>query len=375
MYSVTFSCPASRANKQGVSKIQMWLNVGGVRKTIVLDLSTNPNTFNKELNSKRANAVNTYCNNIRNTINTIFATNPHYTASEILECFKGGTTSKVVNNTIGAVVKKFLKIQSGRVDVDFTIKTYNKYRLTLERFLEFIDPEASISTVTNSDVICFNNYLSKTFDTNTVAGYLKRFKTFLSWCVDNQLIPTNPFRQFKIKQVVREVEYLTAEEVERIANKDFGVDRLNKVRDLFVFACNTGLAFCDLSNLSAEDIAEFNGVAYIKKERMKTGVKFTTILNATAMAILTKYHYSLPLLSNQRYNSYLKEIADICNIGKPLHTHIARHTFATMALSKGYNIMTVKTMCGHSNVAQTQHYAKLIDSSLFEEYTKIEGGI
>lgn len=375
MYSVTFSCPASRANKQGVSKIQLWLNVGGVRKTAILDLSTNPNTFTKDLNSKRANAVNTYCNTIRNTINTIFATNPTYTANEILECFKGGTTSKVVNTSIATIVKKFLKIQAGRVDVDFTIRTYNKYRLTLERFTEFVDSEANITSVSNSDVICFGNHLSKTFDVNTVAGYMKRLKTFLSWCVDNQYIHTNPFRQYKIKQVTREVEYLTAEEVEKIANKDFGIDRLNKVRDLFVFACNTGLAFADLSNLSAEDISECNGVTYIKKERMKTGVKYTTILNKTAMAILVKYNYALPLLSNQRYNSYLKEIADVCGITKPLHTHIARHTFATMAISKGYNIMTVKTMCGHSQIQQTQHYAKLLDSSLFDEFTKIEGGI
>lgn len=365
MFSVTFNCPVARANKQGVSKIQLWVNVGGVRKTTMLELATNPSTFTKDLTSKKTNPINTYCNNIRNTINTIFANNPTYTALEIIECFKGKTTTIKTDTTLTHIAKTYLKTMSSKVDIDFTLRTYNKYNLTLNRFIDYKGGDINITNITNSDIIQFQNYLYKmNFDINTIAGYMKKLKHFLNWCIDNNYISSNPFRQFKIRQVVREVQYLTIEEVEKIYNKDFNNDRLNKVRDLFVFACNSGLSFADLCKLSKDDIQENNGVYFIRKDREKTGVKYTTILSETAMEILNRYDFKLPILSNQKYNGYLKEIADICNINKPLHTHIARHTFATTTLNKGLPIEIVSKMLGHSDIKMTQRYAKVMDNTI-----------
>lgn len=371
MYSLTFTCPASRVNKQGVSKIQLWLNVGGTRKTLVLDLSATPTTFQKMLVSRKSNPINTYCNKVRDAINTIFANNPTYTCSEILECYKTGTTTKVANTTLSYIGKEYLAVMASKVNVDFGMDTYKKYVLAINRFIEFVGGDVNITNVCNSHIITFQAHLN--MDINTIGNYLKKIKHFLNWCIDNNYITTNPFKNFKIKRVVREVQYLTADEVERIYNKDFCNDRLNRVKDLFVFACHTGMAFADLSRLDKQDIQYNDGIAYVRKERCKTGVKFTTIFDEVAMAILIKYNYVLPILTNQKYNCYLKEIADLCGITKPLHTHIARHTFATMAISKGYNIMAVKEFCGHSNINQTLHYGRLVDESLFREFQKIEG--
>lgn len=374
MYSVTFSCPTTRVNKQGLSKIQLWVNVDGIRKTTLLELSTKPSTFTKELNSKRANNINTYCNNIRNTINTIFVNNPTFTAQEIIECFKNGTTTKKIVNTTGKIVGEFQKMMSGRIGVQFSEGVCRKYILSTNRFTEYIGTDKNITEITNSDIINFESWLRNTmkFDINTIGSYMKKIKYFLNWCIDNNYISTNPFKNHKISMIVREVEYLTKEEVDAIHTHNWNNERIQRVADVFVFACLSGLAFVDLSNLTSEDIQCDGNVHYIKKDRQKTGVTYTTMLNDTAMDILTKYDYKLPVLSNQKYNAYLKEIGDILGIKKNITTHIARHTFATLQLSKGYKVTTVQKMCGHSNINQTLHYAKIIDRDIFEEFTTLQ---
>ena len=113
---------------------------------------------------------------------------------------------------------------------------------------------------------------------------------------------------------------LTKEELMTIANKDFGIQRLNQVRDLFVFAANTALSYCDLAAVKREDIQRDGDVMCLKKKRGKTGVTYILPLNDTAIRLLEKYDYELPIITNQRYNSYLKEIADICGIKKVLNT-------------------------------------------------------
>jgi len=128
-----------------------------------------------------------------------------------------------------------------------------------------------------------------------------------------------------------------------------------------------------MANLTKDDFNVNNkGQIYVKKTRQKTGVRYLVVLLDNAKRIAEKYDYSLPVLSNQRYNSYLKEIKDLCHISKPLHTHIGRHTAATYLLNKGIPIETVAKILGHSDIRQTQHYAKLLDDSVFREFKKLE---
>lgn len=113
------------------------------------------------------------------------------------------------------------------------------------------------------------------------------------------------------------------------------------------------------------------GLLYIEKRRKKTGVKFLVVLLPEALAIARKYDFHLPVISNQRYNSYLKEIATLCGIEKNMHSHIGRHTAATFLLNRGIPMDIVAKVLGHSTTAQTRHYAKLLDETVSREFKKL----
>jgi site-specific recombinase XerD len=188
----------------------------------------------------------------------------------------------------------------------------------------------------------------------------------------------NPFANYKSK--VKEVDrvYLSEEEIQEIINKDFGTDRLSLVRDIFLFSCFTGLAYIDVKNLTKSHISiGIDGEKWIFTHRQKTeSASKIPILPVTQM-IIDKYANHpqannqdklLPILSNQKMNAYLKEIATVCNINKELTFHIARHTFATtVTLTNGVPIESVSKMLGHKNLRTTQHYAKVLDKKVSED--------
>ena len=229
-----------------------------------------------------------------------------------------------------------------------------------------------VNQLTNADVLDFKYYLLNVakLGNNTLCGYMTKAKTIFNYAIDNDLMSINPFRNLKIKKEEVEIKPLTKEELSLIIQKDFRIKRLNQVRDCFVFAAYTAMAYADLASITYDDVKEQNGVYYIQKNRVKTGVQYTIPLNDIAMGILKRYNYQLPVLTNQRYNSYLKEIADICGIEKNLTSHLARHTAATLMLNSGISIDVVAKILGHRNTAMTAHYAKMLDKTII--LTKIE---
>ena len=164
--------------------------------------------------------------------------------------------------------------------------------------------------------------------------------------------------------------FLTDEEIQRIIGKEISIPRLDLVRDIFIFSCFSGLAYIDVSNLTEDNIVELDGREWIMTRRQKTRVATNIILLDIPKRIIEKYApvrkngHLLPILSNQKMNAYLKEIADLCNIRKPLSFHMARHTFATMSLSKGVPIESVSKMLGHTNIKTTQIYARITNKKI-----------
>ena len=143
------------------------------------------------------------------------------------------------------------------------------------------------------------------------------------------------------------------------------------VRDLFVFSCFTGLAYIDVANLTPENIVTLDDKQWIMTKRQKTSVATNVLLLDIPKNIIEKYSGKIyrngklfPMLTNQRTNSYLKEIADICGIKKDLTFHMARHTFATMSLSKGVSMESVSKMLGHTNIKTTQIYAHITNKKI-----------
>ncbi|HEY6082789.1 MAG TPA: site-specific integrase, partial [Chitinophagaceae bacterium] len=213
---------------------------------------------------------------------------------------------------------------------------------------------------------------------NTTVKYLSNFKKIVLRCVRNGWLPGDPFTGFKLtkKEVVRTA--LTEQELQTIAGKSFAMERMNYVKDIFLFSCYTGLAYIDVKQLRRDEIATgIDGEKWIFTKRQKTETPSRIPLLPMALEIISRYKdhpqccnkgYVLPVLSNQKMNSYLKEIADACGINKNLTFHIARHTFATtVTLSNGVPIETVSKMLGHKSLKQTQHYAKILDIKISED--------
>ena len=194
----------------------------------------------------------------------------------------------------------------------------------------------------------------------------------------NGWLTKDPFANYKskVKEVTR--EFLTELEIQSLMEKEFVSERLELVRDIFVFSCFTGLAYIDVKQLSNDNIVlGIDGDKWINKNRQKTDTNSKIPLLPTAQYILDKYvnhpvckneEKLLPIFSNQKMNAYLKEIATVCGINKELTFHIARHTFATtVTLSNGVPIETVSKMLGHTNLKTTQHYAKILDKKISED--------
>jgi integrase len=188
----------------------------------------------------------------------------------------------------------------------------------------------------------------------------------------------DPFIGFNM--ALREVnrEALTEQELQTMSGKTFATDRLDQVRDAFLFSCYTGLAYADIRKLKRSEISSgIDGEKWIFTRRQKTESPTRLPILPPAMRILEKYasdpiclkkDRALPILSNQKINAYLKEIADCCGITKRLTFHIARHTFATtVTLSNGVPIETVSKMLGHKNLKTTQHYAKVLDRKVSQD--------
>jgi site-specific recombinase XerD len=218
----------------------------------------------------------------------------------------------------------------------------------------------------------------KALSNNGVMKHMERFRKMINVALKNEWIEKDPFKAYKMKFTKYERGYLTANELERIEKKDFEFERLQYVKDLFVFSCYTGLAYTDAMQLSpASLIRGIDGDYWLITCRQKTGTPIKIPLLQKAKEIIEKYRNNpkslndgtlFPKISNQRLNGYLKEMADLCNIDKNLTFHLARHTFATtVTLSNGVPIESVSKMLGHTRITTTQVYAKVIESKLSDD--------
>ena len=215
----------------------------------------------------------------------------------------------------------------------------------------------------------------KPLDNNGVMKHLERLRKIVRLAVKMEWMEKDPFARYKMKFKKVDRSYLTPEELSFIENKSFSLPRMQVVKDLFVFSCYTGLAYIDVMNLTPSGICMgVDNTKWIRTFREKTDTPVNVPLLSKALAILEKYSGDpkaaakgtiFPTLSNQKLNSYLKEVADICGINKNLTFHLARHTFATtVTLSNGVPIETVSKMLGHTKISTTQIYARVVEQKI-----------
>jgi len=268
---------------------------------------------------------------------------------------------------------------------DFSASTVEKFETSLNVLKNFIKHSTKkedilLKEVNRIFIQDFEFYLKaeRNLQHNSALKHLKNLKKIVRIALANEWIKKDPFMGIQFKHDKVDVEFLSQEELERIMTKEFTIKRLEVVRDIFCFCAFTGLAFIDVKQLNPSHlVADNNGTLWIRKPRQKTGNMCNIPLIQSAKVILEKYkdhpecvknNVLLPVLSNQNMNSYLKEIADLCLITKKLSTHVARHTAATVVfLANNVSIENVAKMLGHSSTKMTQHYAKVLDSSILRD--------
>ncbi|UOK43392.1 MULTISPECIES: site-specific integrase [Flavobacterium] len=271
------------------------------------------------------------------------------------------------------------------VGIEYAAGTLERYETSLKHTQDFLKwkfnkPNIGIEQIDHAFITDYEFYLrsERKCANNTAVKYIKNFHKIINICLANGWLTKDPFRNYKSKVKEVEREFLSEHELQDIIDKGFVSERLTLVRDIFIFSCFTGLAYIDVKQLSNNNLTiGIDGDKWLFKNRQKTDTTSKIPLLPTAQAILEKYkdhpvckneNKLLPILSNQKMNAYLKEIADVCGINKDLTFHIARHTFATtVTLSNGVPLETVSKMLGHTNLKTTQHYAKILDKKISQD--------
>jgi len=242
-----------------------------------------------------------------------------------------------------------------------------------------------LSELSYKFIIDFERFLrqQKSMGNNTVMKHIERLRKMVSLAYKMEWIDKDPFVKFEAKYERKERTFLTNEELLAIENKQFSIPRLQLIKDLFVFSCYTGLSYGDVMSLTKDNLCiGINRKQWIYSQRLKTNIPVKIPLLSKALGIIGKYKTHpnsinketlFPNISNQKLNSYLKEIADVCGINKNLTFHIARHTFATtVTLSNGVPIETVSKLLGHSKITTTQIYAKVIERKVGKDMERLE---
>lgn len=389
--SILFYLKSAKASKKGLYPIYQRITINGIRIELSTSKFVDKSKWNKEAgrikgNSEEARLINSYLDVLKNKAYETEKWMVNNDEEINAQTFKNKLLGIEENQRkLLIIFEDHNKRMKELVGKEFSNNTFKKYETTLSHTKEFLKHQYKINDISIKRVdIAFINdfdfYLrnTKNCNNNSTIKYIRNFGKIVKQCYVNGWLEKDPFLNYKGK--VKEVErtYLTELEIEVLLNKNFKINRLELVRDIFLFSCFTGLAYIDVHNLTKSNIiVGIDGEKWISTHRQKTeSASKIPILPVTQM-IIDKYENHpqstnedklLPILSNQKMNAYLKEIAAICNINKELTFHIARHTFATtVTLTNGVPIESVSKMLGHKNLRTTQHYAKVLDRKVSED--------
>jgi site-specific recombinase XerD len=386
-----FYAKSTKANAAGQLPIYVRLTVDGKRLEFSTKKFVETSKWSSELSkmkgtTEEARSINSYLDLMKTKVFNAQMELMHRNENLTIENFKErllGTEQRQRmlipifqdhNNKIKELVGK-----------EYAPGTLERYKTSLSHTIEFLQwkykvSDIEINKIDHAFVTDYEFWLRSVRNcaNNTAVKYIKNFSKIIKLCLANDWLDKNPFANYKSK--VKEVErvYLSEEEIQNIINKNFKTERLSLVRDIFLFSCFTGLAYIDVKNLTKSHISiGIDGEKWIFTHRQKTETASKIPILPVTQMIIDKYadhpksnneDRLLPILTNQKMNAYLKEIAAVCEIEKELTFHIARHTFATtVTLTNGVPIESVSKMLGHKNLRTTQHYAKVLDKKVSED--------
>jgi site-specific recombinase XerD len=377
----------SKASKDGKMPITLRLTIDSKRAEMSLGHKVEPEMWNQEAgkvsgNSSLAQQINTTILRVKSKLKQLYdslaSQHEYVSAAMVKEAYQGKKQvddRKTLLQTVTFIVDKLAKKVEKGTRAEGTWKRWRVLQNKVESFIAFQYQvkDMLLEEVAYAFAEDFLDFLMLEQDlgSNTAMKYVKNAKHVFKTAVERDWLLKNPISGFKCTYVNPDRDILNDEEIMLLYNKKLPIARLAEVRDVFLFMCFTGYAFKDTHLLSPEHVVKFfDGEDWIMKNRQKTWCRENVPLLPIAKEIIDRYrdhpvcinqNSLFPIKSNQKFNSYLKEIMDICGIEKDLTSHIARHTFATtITLANGVPIETVSALLGHKSIRTTQIYAKIV---------------
>lgn len=395
-FNVLFYLKKRNSNQTGPLPISLRIGVNGQRTEVSVGREWEASRWNSHAGrangtKEDARALNAFLDSLQAKLSRchhlLMEAGKEITAENLRDMLTGKKRQK--SKMLLDVFKEHNERIEALLGNGFEPNTLKGYRTTVKHLTAFMvwkykAEDIELNKLNHAFITDFEFYLRSECKISGVSGakYIKNLKKIVNSSLAHGWIPTNPFINYKSKAKAGERVFLTKDELETMCIKKIGIERMAQVRDIFLFCCYTGLAYVDIKKLKRSEIGiGVDGEAWIFTTRQKTDTSSRIPLLGAAQEILDKYRDHpqcdaegtlLPVLSNQKMNGYLKEIADICGITKTLTFHIARHTFATtVTLSNGVPIETVSKMLGHTNIKTTQHYAKILDIKVSEDMQRL----
>ncbi len=382
--------------KSGPVAIYLRFNINGQRAETSTGKTCEPSRWNAQAGrasgtKEDIRTLNAYLDSLQTQAQELFRNmqirEEVLTAENVKNRFTGKEEKA---RTLVAVFEDHNQKMESLVGQEFEKSTLQRYNTCLTHVQDFLKLQYNLSDIPVDKITFkvlndFEYYLRsiRKCGNNSAIKYVKNLGKIVRICIGNGWLTVDPYTNYKPKTKKTQRTVLTEEELIRLAEKQFSVERLSQVRDIFIFSCYTGLAYIDARKLKRSEVIKgIDGNLWIYTNRQKTDTLSRIPVLPAASAIIEKYAdhpqsvnkgLLLPVMSNQKMNAYLKEIADLCRIHKPLTFHIARHTFATtVTLNNGVPIESVSKMMGHTSIKTTQIYAKVMDHKISEDMENLK---
>jgi site-specific recombinase XerD len=381
--------------KNGEAPIYLHITVNRKRVSLGINRSIDPDKWDGQLNgakgrTKDIKQLNKYLDSLKHQIMDVFhelvSNNEEISAQKIKMAFLGEKEEEI---TLLYAHQLYNAKVMERVGIDYEMTTYYKYRASLSHLTKFIKQKYQnldplLEKLDYDFVLNYDHFLKTNLKVsqNTSVRYHKHLKKVLAHARATKLMQHDPYASFQLKLEKKDRGFLTNTELQSIASHVFKIKRLEQVRDCFLVQCFTGLSHSDLKLLSRLNIEiDDDGNKWIRINRKKTNVRSSIPVLSVVNEMIEKYKNHpqcqdsgmlFPVLTNQRMNGYLKEIAALCGLEKDLTTHIARHTFATtVTLNNNVPIETVSKMLGHNSISTTKIYARILDKKVGNDMKRV----
>ncbi|WP_242157373.1 site-specific integrase [Aestuariivivens sediminis] len=392
--NILYTINKHKVNSRGLCGITCRLTYLKQRKQFATGQFINPNNWHRKQQLVKppeldAELKNTQLSLIKTKLSQAFlilqVKEESFTVEDIYIQYKGEKTQKE-QGTLEAF-KRYLESLKRLISVDIQRATWVKFDYAYRHFKDFIKHKYKCSdyplTKLKLQFLADFEYYLKTekgLGQATINKMIQRFRKPIRIAVAEDYLDKDPFMLYKAKRTKNSIVFLSPEELRKLEEHQFSQPRLKLVKDLFIFCCYTGLPYKQLMDLETKHIVVgFDGNKWVQIKRQKTSKNLSIPLLPKAETILNVYsgidNYIFPRITNQKYNSYLKEIGAIVGLDKKLTTHMARRTFAsTVLLYNNVPMEIVSELLGHSSMKITQDsYGKVVQKRVSIEINRLKG--